>query len=79
MSGIRIEVLTHYEQQDIDFDWDYCSIDLKVVRDGMIIFEKSYGDFYHDKSREKVEAIIEFIQTVFDDDIVIVRKQVADF
>jgi len=62
---IEINQLTHYAEDDLSCNGDYYSIDLEVKKDGEVIFEKRYGDSYHDKGREQVEGVLGFIEVVF--------------
>lgn len=53
----KIEVIVHYEEDDIQCHGDYTGVD--VVIDGEVI--KEYSDYYHDKGLEKANAFIEGI------------------
>ena len=53
---MKLEIVTHFSIEDTDCGGDYYSIDV-VAPDGKAI--ASYGDYYHDKGREKVEGFLD--------------------
>lgn len=61
---INITKTIHYAEDDTDFSGDYYSINLEVRVDDKLIFEGYYGDYYHDKGKYKVDAVLNFIETV---------------
>lgn len=54
---MKIEIIKHYAKDDKDFCEDYYSITVKI--NGKKV--RHYGDYYHDKGKEKAEAFIDGI------------------
>lgn len=52
---LNIEIITHYAEDDEEFNSDYYSIDLMI--NGKLA--ATYGDYYHDKGKEKVEGFFD--------------------
>lgn len=69
----KIEVVTHYFEDDPNFYGDYAFI--TIEEDGKVV--KTFGDYYHDKGKEKAEGFIaglEYSGVEFD----ITYKKIAD-
>lgn len=56
---LKIQIITHYCIEDIEFDEDYTSKDIvKINEEGKRELIISYGDSYHDSGHEKVEGFL---------------------
>lgn len=58
----RLRVVTHYAEEDEDCDGDYYSIEVFDVITGERV--QHFGDYYHDKGRDKSEVFIETINWI---------------
>jgi hypothetical protein len=52
---MKIEIITHYDEEDTDFSSDYYSVDVKIA--GRVV--RHYSDHYHDKGAEKADSFID--------------------
>lgn len=61
---LKITITTNYCTDDEDFSGDYCEIDMVLFNEtlGVKIWECGWGDWYHDKGKDKCEAVLKFIQ-----------------
>lgn len=66
---LKITITTNYCDNDEDCTGDYCEIDMVIFNEtsGELYWENSWGDWYHDKGREKCEAVLYFIQETMSD------------
>lgn len=53
-----VKIVTHYSDQDPEFYGDYGSIEILI--NGVLAEE--YGDYYHDKGREKSEGFMDCME-----------------
>lgn len=49
---MKIKIVTHYAESDLDFSYDY--LDIEIYVDDVCV--QQYGDHYHDKGSEKVDG-----------------------
>jgi hypothetical protein len=71
---MKAKIVTHYEKSDKKFMGDYSDIEL-FIDDKLV---KTFGDYYHDKGSEKVEAFIEGVEWATGASLKVTKKQVAD-
>lgn len=78
-----INVTTIYCEDDPKCIGDYCEINLELFNEtlGEYIYTKTFGDEYHDKGRDRSEAVVEFIKDFMDDEfeISVVKKKVSSY
>lgn len=67
-------IVTHYESSDEECDGDYYDIELFI--DNKLV--KTFGDYYHDKGEERVDAFIEGVEFTQGSRLKVSRKSVAD-
>jgi len=60
---LKVCVVVHYWETDINCSHDYTSID--IVIGGVVVAD--YGDAYHDKVRDKVAGFIDALRIVYGD------------
>ena len=72
---MKLIVTTHFSEDDTDFGGDYFSIDIKT-EDGTEV--TSFGDQYHDKGEDKVDAFVEGVEWATGQEVEIERVCVAD-
>jgi hypothetical protein len=51
----KIEIVTHYAEDDEDCSCDYYSVDVKIG--GKVV--RHYSDHYHDKGAEKADSFVD--------------------
>lgn len=83
---LHVLKIVEYCDDDTDFSGDYCSVELIVTIIGendskTVIYNKCWGDYYHDKGEEKCDAVMDFIAATnsMDYDIVFEESKVATF
>jgi len=76
---MNINIITHYEIDDVKFNRDYTSIDIEI--DGKEMIE--YGDFYHDRGQEKAEGFLDCLDILKKlnviNDVIVTETDIADF
>lgn len=67
-------IVTHFSKEDKNLNGDYYDIELFI--DDQLV--KKFGDYYHDKGSEKVEAFIEGIEWATSKSVKVEHKKIAD-
>ena len=73
----KILIRTHYGLDDPQFMGDYYAVELFFDDDPIPVL--SYGDYYHDKGKEKVEGIVDLLKYLSGNTIEITKENVADY
>lgn len=78
---MKVEIVTHYAEEDTDFSGDYYSVDVKI--NGKVV--RHYSDHYHDKGAEKADSFVDGYLFALGKDIdiekanpLVKRQQIAD-
>lgn len=74
MKEININISTYYCEDDFEFNSDYTHIILSIdnphLQNGQI-YLKRFGNHYHDKGQDKLEACIEMFKHLYKDKYII--------
>lgn len=70
-----IKVITHFPTDDPECDGDYYDVEVFDQCGTRIV---AYGDGYHDRGEEKVDGLIAGLRYESDEEIKVVRVDIAD-
>jgi major membrane immunogen (membrane-anchored lipoprotein) len=62
----KFKIITHFLEEDEYCTGDYCSVTIEDQKGNIV---KSYGDYYHDKGREKAEGFIEGVKFALQENV----------
>jgi len=61
----RIEVITHYPEDDKECLGDYIDIEIVVTGSSGAQRYQRYGDHYHDNGSDKAEGFVDALQLIY--------------
>ena len=63
---LKFKIITHFEVEDEECSGEYTSVEILDEKGNSIV---KYGDYYHDKGRQKAEAFLDGLKFALQEDI----------
>lgn len=76
---MKILVITHFDKDDPNCYGEYCEITIHTYDGDRPRKIAEYGDWYHDKGKEKAEGFVDGIKYCVDVDVAVEHRNVADW